>query len=136
MSLPVPRSLAPMEARIVDELPIGPQWQYELKWDGFRCLAFRDEAVVDLRSKSGQPLGRYFPELVSALAALRPRRFVMDSEIVVPTERGLSFDALLQRIHPAQSRIDKLSGETPAAMIVFDLLVDVRGNDLSNKPLS
>ncbi len=136
MSLPVPRSLAPMEARIVDELPIGPQWQYELKWDGFRCLAFRDEAIVDLRSKSGQPLGRYFPELVSALAALRPRRFVIDSEIVVPTENGLSFEALLQRVHPAQSRIDKLSAETPAAMIVFDLLVDVRGNDLSNKPLS
>ena len=136
MSLPVPRSLAPMEARIADELPIGPQWQYELKWDGFRCLAFRDEGVVDLRSKSGQPLGRYFPELVSALAALRPRRFVIDSEIVVPTENGLSFDALLQRVHPAQSRIDKLSAATPAAMIVFDLLVDVRGNDLTTKPLS
>src|SRR5438874_10189940 len=110
MSLPVKPDLPPMEAVSVEAIPQGAGWQYEPKWDGFRCLAFRDGDEVELRSKSGQPLGRYFPELVAAVGALRPKRFVVDGEIVVPVEGGnLSFDALLQRIHPAQSRIDRLA---------------------------
>jgi ATP-dependent DNA ligase len=136
MSLPVKPGYAPMEARIVDELPVGPQWQYEPKWDGFRCLAFRDGDSIDLRSKSGQPLTRYFPEVAAALGALRASRFVLDGEIAVPLDGAWSFDALLQRIHPAASRIAKLAGETPAVLLVFDLLVDPRGKDLTRLPLS
>jgi len=136
VTLPVKPGYAPMEARVVATLPAGPEWQYEPKWDGFRCLAFRDGDTVELRSKSDQSLSRYFPEVVAALRALRAKRFVLDGEIVVPSPDGLSFDALLQRIHPAQSRIDKLSHETPAVFLVFDLLVDARGTDLTGKQLS
>jgi ATP-dependent DNA ligase len=125
-----------MEARVVDELPVGPQWQYEPKWDGFRCLCFRDGASVELRSKSDQSLARYFPELVEALLAVPARRFVLDGEIVIPTSDGLSFDALLLRLHPAKSRVEKLSRETPAALLVFDLLADADGEDLTGRPLS
>jgi len=136
VSLPIAPGYAPMEARIVTELPSGPDWQYEPKWDGFRCLAFRDGAAVELRSKSGQSLTRYFPEVAAAVAAIPAKRFVLDGEIVVPTESGLSFDALLLRIHPAQSRVRKLASETPAVLLVFDLLVDARGHDLTQQPLS
>lgn len=125
-----------MEARVVDELPVGPQWQYEPKWDGFRCLCFREDDSVELRSKSDQPLTRYFPELADALRAIPARQFVLDGEIVVPTAGGLSFDALLLRLHPARSRVEKLARETPAALLVFDLLADARGNDLTDRPLS
>ena len=128
--------LAPMEARVVDRLPLGPQWQYEPKWDGFRCLCFRDGESVELRSKSNQSLTRYFPELVEAVVAIPARRFVLDGEIVIPTEAGLSFDALLLRLHPAKSRVEKLSRETPAALLVFDLLADADGSDLTRRPLS
>jgi len=134
--LPVKPGYAPMEARIVDELPVGPQWQYEPKWDGFRCLAFRDGGSIELRSKSGQPLTRYFPEVVAAIAALRATRVVLDGEIVVPLDGGWSFDALLQRIHPAESRVRKLAAMSPAVLLVFDLLVDARGKDLTGLPLS
>lgn len=136
MSLPLSLDYAPMEARVVAELPVGPQWQYEPKWDGFRCLAFRDGARVELRSKSGQSLTRYFPEIADALLGLGAKRFVVDGELVVPQSGALSFDALLQRIHPAKSRIDRLAHETPAAYLVFDLLVDERGTNVSVKPLS
>jgi len=136
VTLPVEPGYAPMEARVAPELPVGPQWQYEPKWDGFRCLAFRDGLSVELRSKSGQPLGRYFPEVVAAVRAVPAKRFVLDGEIVVPTETGLSFDALLQRIHPAQSRIDRLARETPAAFLVFDLLVNERGTKLTGRILA
>ncbi|HEV8218549.1 MAG TPA: ATP-dependent DNA ligase [Gemmatimonadaceae bacterium] len=136
MRLPIPLSYAPMEARVVAELPRGPQWQYEPKWDGFRCLAFRDGDHVELRSKSGQPLTRYFPEVVRTLLTLPAKRFVLDGELVVPTERGLSFDALLLRLHPAESRVLKLARETPAIYLVFDLLVDARGRDRTRQPLS
>jgi ATP-dependent DNA ligase len=138
MTLPIKPGYAPMEARIVSELPTGPRWQYEPKWDGFRCLAFRDGASVELRSKSGQPLTRYFPEVAAALRAVPATRFVLDGEIVVPTDDGgrLSFDALLQRIHPAASRIERLARETPAAFVVFDLLVDGRGANLTSHPLA
>lgn len=124
-----------MEARSVESLPVGPQWQYEPKWDGFRCLAFRSGRQVDLRSKSGQPLGRYFPELVEAIREVDADRFVLDGEIVIPFDSGLSFDALLLRLHPAPSRIAKLSGETPALLLVFDLLLE-EGTKLTDQPLS
>lgn len=122
MALPVPLSTAPMEAAPVDAIPTGSDWQYEPKWDGFRCLAFRDRREVDLRSKSGQPLGRYFPDIVEAVGAVKAPQFVLDGEIVIPVGPGLSFDALLQRIHPAASRVKKLAGETPAWLVAFDLL--------------
>jgi len=122
----VPYPLPPMEAQNVDALPDGPGWQYEPKWDGFRCLAYRDGKAVKLLSKSGQPLERYFPEVVNRLLAVGTTRFVLDGELVVPVGRALSFDDLLQRIHPAQSRILKLSRERPATYVVFDLLADGR----------
>ena len=117
------------------DLPTGPQWHYEPKWDGFRCLAFRDGANVDLESKSQKPLTRYFPELAAELLQLRARRFVLDGEIVIPADGGLSFDHLLMRIHPAESRVLKLSKETPCVYVVFDLLVDERGRSLVDRPL-
>ena len=116
-----------MEALSVSEIPIGPEWQYEPKWDGFRCLVFRDGKSVTLQSKSGKPLTRYFPDLVDMVRSLRADRFVLDGEIVVPVGKVFSFDALLQRIHPAESRVEKLAKETPALLIVFDLLADPRG---------
>jgi ATP-dependent DNA ligase len=127
---------APMEARSVETIPRGKQWQYEPKWDGFRCLVFRDGRSVELQSKSGRPFTRYFPELVEAVGALKPSRFVLDGEIVVPEGTGFSFDNLLQRIHPADSRIRKLAAETPALLIVFDLLVDERGRELHKLSLA
>jgi ATP-dependent DNA ligase len=125
-----------MEAQSVDALPTGGEWQYEPKWDGFRCLAFKDGARVELRSKAGHSLSRYFPELVGALAALRAETFVLDGEIVVPEGDTLSFDALLQRIHPAKSRVQRLAKETPAMLIVFDLLVDDGRKLLVTMPLA
>jgi ATP-dependent DNA ligase len=122
MSIALRRPYPPMEALSVDEIPAGRQWQYEPKWDGFRCLAFSDGGKVELQSKSGQSLTRYYPELVVALGALKAGNFVLDGEIVVPRGRAFSFDDLLQRIHPAQSRVNKLAIETPALLIVFDLL--------------
>ncbi len=120
-----------MEARSVDAIPTGREWQYEPKWDGFRCLLFRDGAKVELQSKSGQPLTRYFPELVEAARAIEAKRFVLDGEIALPEGKRFSFDALLQRIHPAASRVKKLAQETPALLIVFDLLADARGKSLT-----
>src|SRR5438270_950136 len=125
-----------MEAQLVDELPIGDDWQYEPKWDGFRCLVFRDGARVDLMSKAGKPLARYFPDVVSTIRSLGTARFVVDGEIVVPVDRTLSFDELLLRIHPAKSRVEKLARERPAAVVVFDLLVDARGKSLVDRPLA
>jgi ATP-dependent DNA ligase len=130
MALPLKMPFPPMEALSVDEIPIGADWQYEPKWDGFRCLAFRDRGKVALQSKSGQPLTRYFPEIVDALSALKAKTFVVDGEIVVPEGKAFSFDALLQRIHPAASRVKKLAAETPALFIAFDLLVDQYGKSL------
>lgn len=135
MSLPIKPPYMPMEARTVDAIPEDDGWQYEPKWDGFRCLAFRDGAKIKLQSKSGQPLERYFPELVDALANVKPQQFVIDGEIIVPIDGTLSFDDLLQRIHPAESRIRKLSVETPAQLIVFDLIVDDKGKSLADVPL-
>jgi ATP-dependent DNA ligase len=136
VTLPLSRRYAPMEARLVAELPVGPAWQYEPKWDGFRCIAFRDGEKVDLMSKAGKPLTRYFPELVAMLQKVRAKRFVLDGEILVPRDGELSFDELLLRIHPAKSRVMKLADESPASFIVFDLLVDAKGVSLVKKPLS
>src|SRR5215510_11377410 len=130
MTLPLKINYPPMEAKSVEHLPSGDNWQYEPKWDGFRCLAFRDGARIDLQSKSGQPLARYFPEVADALSKLKPKQFVLDGEVVVPIKGRFSFDDLLMRIHPAASRIKKLAKETPAELIVFDLLVDERGKGI------
>ena len=125
-----------MEARSVDTIPRGDEWQYEPKWDGFRCLLSRQGSVVKLRSKSDEDLTRYFPELVDAALRLKAAEFLLDGEIVVPRDGAFSFDDLLQRIHPAQSRIHKLAAETPALLIAFDLLEDGRGRPLLGLPLS
>ena len=136
MSLPLEKNYAPMEAQPAEELPEGREWQYEPKWDGFRCIAFRDADKIDLESKSGKPLTRYFPEVSAALSEVKAKQFVIDGEIVIPKEGNLSFDDLLQRIHPAASRILKLSKETPGVFIIFDLLVDEKGKSLVEEPLS
>jgi ATP-dependent DNA ligase len=127
---------SPMEALSVDAIPVGKEWQYEPKWDGFRALAFRDGDKIEIQSKSGRLMTRYFPELVAALGALKAREFVLDGELVVPAGSAFSFDALLQRIHPAASRVRRLAAETPVLFIVFDLLVDADGRALTGKPLS
>jgi ATP-dependent DNA ligase len=124
-----------MEARSASRLPSGEEWLFEPKWDGFRCLAFRKGKTVVLQSKHDQPLGRYFPELVEAFLALPWRAFVLDGEIVIRRRSGLDFDALLQRIHPAESRIQKLSRETPATFLAFDLVVDANGKKVADLPL-
>jgi ATP-dependent DNA ligase len=136
MSLPIWPPYPPMEGSSAEEIPTGPQWQYEPKWDGFRCLAFRDGPRVELQSKAMKPLARYFPELVDALKDLKAARFALDGEIVIPVANGFSFDDLLQRIHPAASRIAKLSAERPARLILFDLLVDARGKNIALLPLA
>ena len=125
-----------MEALSVNAIPEGKQWQYEPKWDGFRCLAFRDGSTIELQSKSEQPLARYFPDLVKALSELEARRFVLDGEIAIPEGRDFSFDALLQRIHPAASRVKRLATQTPAILVVFDLLAAEDGRSLLSLPLS
>jgi ATP-dependent DNA ligase len=135
MKLPLTLKFAAMEAETAAEIPSGDDWQYEPKWDGFRCLVFRDGDDIHLMSKSGQPLARYFPEIVAALQTLKSKRFVLDGELIITVKRTLDFDALLQRIHPAATRIQKLSKETPATLMVFDLLVDDRAIDLSKQPL-
>jgi ATP-dependent DNA ligase len=136
MGMPLKPPIPPMEATSVDAIPAGPEWQYEPKWDGFRCLVFRDGDNVELQSKAGKPLTRYFPDVVASAKALPARQFVLDGEIVVPRGRAFSFDDLLQRIHPAASRIAKLAQETPALLIVFDLLEDERGRALLDTPLA
>jgi ATP-dependent DNA ligase len=135
MTLPIPKNYAPMEAQPAAELPKGSNWCYEPKWDGFRCLAFRNGTHIDLESKSGKPLTRYFPELVAALSAIRATKFVLDGEIVIPVDGKLSFDDLLMRIHPAAIRIAKLSATTPCVFVIFDLLVNATGKSIVNLPL-
>jgi ATP-dependent DNA ligase len=148
MTLAIKPPYPPMEALLVSEIPAGENWEYEPKWDGFRCLAFRDGQDVELQSKSGQSLERYFPEVVDALLKLKASKFVLDGELVIPAGSagilpaargetlGFSFDDLLQRIHPAASRVAKLAKETPAHFIVFDLLVDETGKPLYDLPLA
>jgi ATP-dependent DNA ligase len=135
MSLALPSKLAPMEALSVDEIPVGKEWQYEPKWDGFRTILRRDGDKVELQSKSGQSLTRYYPELIGAAAKIKARQFALDGEIVVANGKAFSFDDLLQRIHPAPSRVAKLARDTPALLIVFDLLADETGQSLVKRPL-
>jgi ATP-dependent DNA ligase len=126
---------APMEALLAAELPDGEGWQFEPKWDGFRCLARRDGDEVTLTSKSGKPLARYFPEVVETLRGLGTKRFIIDGELIISVGDALSFDALQLRLHPAESRVRKLSKETPAELMVFDLL-ELDGKSLAALPLS
>ena len=135
IALPIQPPYPPMEAKLVADIPRGGNWQYEPKWDGFRCLAFRKGDQVLLQSKAGQPLGRYFPEVVDALQKLKAKQLVLDGEIVILRDGHLSFDDLLMRIHPAASRIKKLSHETPATYLLFDLLMDEDGKSLVKEPL-
>jgi ATP-dependent DNA ligase len=114
--------LLPMEARSVEEIPTGEGWQYEPKWDGFRCLAFRNGDKIFLQSKNGQPLARYFPDVVASIAKLPQQRSILDGELVIAIEGALSFDELQLRLHPAASRVQKLAAAHPASYIVFDLL--------------
>jgi ATP-dependent DNA ligase len=116
----------PMETRPAPRIPQGDEWIYEPKWDGFRCLAFRDDDDVELQSKSGETLTRYFPEIVAALKNSGRRKYVTDGELLIPIGDGADFDALLQRIHPAESRVRQLAKETPAVYVIFDLLVEDR----------
>jgi ATP-dependent DNA ligase len=135
VSLPLRYPYPPMEATSAEAIPDGKDWQYEPKWDGFRCLAFRDGDDIRIQSKAGKPLGRYFPDVVARLAGLSARRFVLDGEIVIPVDGALSFDELLLRVHPAESRVRALAEAHPAQLQVFDLLVDDRGRSLVGLPL-
>lgn len=125
-----------MEARLADKLPSDGAWQYEPKWDGFRCLAFKMTKKVRLLSKSGKPLDRYFPEVVARIASLKASEFVLDGELVIELDGRLDFQALQMRLHPAASRILKLSNETPARFMVFDMLVAPEGKNIQDRPLS
>ena len=127
--------LEPMEAMLVEQLPTGEEWQFEPKWDGFRCIAVRSGDRVDLWSKSGKPLGRYFPEIVAMLARLDERDFIIDGELLIEVDGETAFDALQARLHPAQSRIERLSSETPVRLIAFDCLAR-GGKPLDARPLA
>jgi ATP-dependent DNA ligase len=133
MKLPVMPPIAPMLAKAVTRIPPGAS--YEPKWDGFRSLVFRDRDEVELGSRNERPMTRYFPELVEAIKAELPERCVVDGEIVIATERGLDFDALQQRIHPANSRVAMLAEKTPASFIAFDLLA-LGDDDYTNRPFA
>ena len=124
-----------MEAKSVDEIPTGGEWQYEPKWDGFRCVAFREGDEIYLQSKAGQPLARYFPDIVAALGQLSAKRFILDGELVIPVDGALVFDELQLRLHPAASRVQKLAAAHPAMMVAFDLLADADGKSLMALPL-
>jgi ATP-dependent DNA ligase len=128
--------LQTMEARLVRELPPGPGWQFEPKWDGFRCLAFRDGDRIELKAKSGKSLARFFPEVVAMLQKLPAQKFIIDGELTVPMGEELSFDALQMHLHPAESRIRKLSRETPARFVLFDCLYTPTDKNLVEQPLT
>ena len=137
MTLPLQPPVKPMLAKLSRQLPDGDGWLFEPKWDGFRCIVFRDGDELELASRKERPFTRYFPELLDPLRTSLPDRCVVDGEIVIPDRdgRGLDFDALLQRIHPAKSRVDRLAAETPASFIAFDLLA--LGDDvLLERPLA
>ena len=133
---PAPAPIEPMEAKQVDELPDEPGWQFEPKWDGFRCLAVKTGGEIELYAKSGKPLGRYFPEIVETVRQLPGEDFVLDGELAIPEGDTLSFDALQMRLHPAESRIRKLARETPAMFILFDMPMAPGGEGLVKAPLT
>jgi ATP-dependent DNA ligase len=124
MALPLQPPVSPMLATLARSVPQGEGWLFEPKWDGFRCIVFRDQHDIELTSRNERPFTRYFPELIEPLLRALPDRCVVDGEIVVPSGSGdgLDFDALLQRIHPAESRVRRLAAETPASFVAFDLL--------------
>jgi len=134
MRLPVMPPVTPMLAVSATSLPEGPSLSYEPKWDGFRCVVFRDGSEVELGSRKERPLTRYFPEVVSAVGEWLPPRCVVDGEVVIAGARGLDFDALLNRIHPADSRVRLLAQETPASFVAFDVLA-LGDEDLRARPL-
>src|ERR1700730_9266544 len=122
MDLPVSPPVSPMLSKAAKELPPAGSVLYEPKWDGFRCIVFRDGDEVELGSRNERPLTRYFPEVVDAVRRSLPERCVVDGEVVVAGPDGLEFDTLSQRIHPADSRVQLLSVQTPASLVAFDLL--------------
>jgi ATP-dependent DNA ligase len=122
MAFPLPLETRPMEARLAEDLPAGEGWRFEPKWDGFRCLVFKDGKAVDLRAKSGKPLSRYFPDVTECVRGMKARRFVIDGELVIVEGGAASFEALQLRLHPAASRVAKLAAEQPAQLIAFDCL--------------
>ncbi len=127
--------LEPMEAKLAAALPEDAGWQFEPKWDGFRCLVFKQGDTVSLVSKSGKPLARYFPEVAAAVAALPAERVALDGELLIPVGSALSFEALQMRLHPAESRVRKLAAETPARLMLFDCLW-AEGEDIADRPLA
>lgn len=133
--MPRDAPLAPMEALLAAELPDGEGWQYEPKWDGFRCIARRDGEDVEMISRSGKPLGRYFPEVLETLGRVKEKRFVLDGELIIPRDDRLEFEALQMRLHPAESRVRKLAKETPALLMLFDVL-EVGTKSFDEQPLS
>jgi ATP-dependent DNA ligase len=132
----VREDLFPMEALLVRRLPEGKGWRYEPKWDGFRCLAYKRRTSVVLRSKSGRPLDRYFPDIVSVLAKVPAKNFVLDGELLVEGQAGYSFSALQMRLHPAASRVKMLAQKQPASFVVFDILETDKGMNVMAAPLS
>jgi ATP-dependent DNA ligase len=135
MDLPVSPPLQPMLAKLADALPEGDGWLFEPKWDGFRVLLFRDGGAWHLQSRDLKPLERYFPEIGAGVVPQLPERCVVDGELVIAREGGLDFEALQLRLHPAASRVEKLSGEIPASLVVWDLLCEA-DEDLSRRPFS
>ena len=134
MRLPFEPPLAPMLSAAADRLPDGDGWQFEPKWDGFRTLVFRDGSEILLQSRDEKPMNRYFPELLAPLAASLPQRCVLDGEIVIAGSHGLDFEALLLRIHPAESRVKLLAAQSPASYVAWDLLA-IDDDDLRESPL-
>jgi ATP-dependent DNA ligase len=132
VNLPVQPPIEPMLAKLAHEVPEGG-YLYEPKWDGFRAIVFRDGDELQIDSRNQRPLGRYFPELVAGLRDALPPRIVVDGEIVIAGDRGLDFDALQLRLHPAKSRVDKLANEMPAQLVAFDLLA-LGDDDLRSWP--
>jgi ATP-dependent DNA ligase len=135
MTLAVPPPVSPMLAKLARELPEGEQWCYEPKWDGFRCIVFRDGDEVELGSRNEKPMTRYFPDIVEPLKKALPDRAVLDGELVIMTDHGLDFDLLSLRIHPAQSRVKMLAEQTPASFVAFDLLAE-GDDDLRELPFA
>ena len=134
MRLKVPIDLEPMEARSVEALPRETGWQYEPKWDGFRCLVFRSGRDVELRAKSGKSLNRFFPDMVRVIGDLAERKLVLDGELLIAVDGSFAFDALQMRLHPSEKRVAKLSDEQPATFVAFDCLISETGRSLLQSP--
>ena len=134
MRLKVPSDLAPMEARLVDALPRDGGWQFEPKWDGFRCLAFRNGREVELKAKSGKSLNRFFPDTVRMIAELPETKLALDGELLIALDNSFNFEALQMRLHPSEKRVSKLSVEQPATFVAFDCLISPSGRSLLKVP--